>query len=501
VNETLSYDGADHCVSLDVTEGALGRLFVGGLSPSLSTTLTLDMGMGRTEHNATLNVFAGGAWLTVRLVNGTPTDTLRITSYYYNPTLLSTTSDTTNIGFKGGGRFRIAILSNTVSKTNTIYLNDVEKLTTPVYKANSPYSPTAYDPFVNPFICFNFDSIYTGHTAYLQLYSIQQTVPEYGYITSIPNPELTSFGIDGPHKWDTVDTGLSLLDHGTIWADVHYIDDYSPSELAALKALIADGWELGIHFSSSLSNLTLADAITLMNTETDNITAVFGKSPTSFCSLQNGDNTTHADYAYTNLGMVWRNGWNGRGGGLSTIGNLDDRCWNFWSSTSAAGVVIPSFTHELDIAPAIPYSIGTGNFSSFLSNYASRSVQIVGFREYWEMAQNSYHTVISNVLSDPGVSLGFTVANMGGKSRLLVNAPWANVVRDSSGGNVPYVVSGSGIVVEVGAGDYIVAKEVSPSTEGSTSIGRVQVVIIIIGAGGVLAIGVLSALWIVRRRR
>ena len=463
-NETLSYNGTSHCVSLDVTEHPLGKLFVGGLSPSLSTSLTLDMGMGRTNDWATLNVFAGGAYLTIRLVNGTPTDTLRITSYYYNPTLLLANSDTANVGFSGGGRFRITILSNTLSKTNTIYLNDVEKLTTPLYKADPLYSPTVYDPFVNPFICFNFDSIFAGETAHLQLYSIEQTVPEYSYITPISNPRLTSFGIDGPYAWDTVGTGLSLLDHGTIWADTRYVDDYSPSELAALKALIADGWELGIHFPTGLSTLALADAITLMNTETDGIAAVFGKSPTSFCSNANADNTTHADYAYTNLGLVWRNGWNGDGGGLSTIGNLDDTTWNFWSSMSAAGVVIPSFTHELDITPAVNYSVSPGNFSSFLSNCVSRSVKIVGFREYWEIAQNSCHTVISNVLSDPGVSLSFTIiANVGGKSRLFVNAPWANVVRDSSGDNVPYEVSGSGIVVEAGVGEYFV------SNEGSTT--------------------------------
>ena len=270
-NKTLSYNGTSHCVQLDATEGAVGQLFVGGLSPSLSTTITLDMGMGRTEDHATVNVFAGGAWLAIRLSNGTPTDDLVLTSYYYsysNPTLHYATSVTPNVGFSGSGRFEITIVSNCVSKTNTIYLNDVEKLTTP-YTRYKPYELAPfYDPFVNPFIYFEVSSIYSGQTAYLQLYSIEQTVPEYSYVTPISNPRLISFGLDGPHAWDTVDTGLSLLDHGTIWADVKYIDDYSPSELAALKALIADGFELGIHFSTRLSDLPWEDAITLMNTET-----------------------------------------------------------------------------------------------------------------------------------------------------------------------------------------------------------------------------------------
>ena len=199
-----------------------------------------------------------------------------------------------------------------------------------------------------------------------------------------------------------------------------------PSDMAALKALIADGWELGIHYSARLYDLPLADAITLMNAETAEIAAIFGEPPTTWCSLQGADNVTHGEYAYTNFGMVSRTGVNGCGAGLSSIDNLGDNCWTFWSIASAAGIVIPTFSHQLDVTPAINWSISADKFSTYVSNYESKGVHLVGFREYWEKAQNSYHTVISNVVSDPGVSLSFTVANIGGKSRLLVNAPWAN---------------------------------------------------------------------------
>jgi PKD repeat protein len=263
--------------------------------------------------------------------------------------------------------------------------------------------------------------------------------------------------VDGPHPWDTVDYGLSLLDHGTIWADVGDFDVYSPSDMAALKALIADGWELGIHYSARLYDLPLAEAISLMDVETAGITAMFGEPPTTWCSLQGADNVTHAEYAYTNLGMVSRTGVNGCGAGLSSIYNLGDNCWTFWSIASAAGIVIPTFSHQLDVTPAIIWSISADKFSTYVSNYQNSGVDFVGFREYWEKAQNSYHTAISNVISDPGVSLSFTVANISGKSRLLVSAPWATAVRDGSGGSVPFEVSGSGIVVEVEAGNYTVS--------------------------------------------
>lgn len=456
-NVTLGYDAVDRCVSFDGAQGALGRLFVGGLSPSLSTTITLDLGLVRTEHHATVNIFAAGAWLAIRLLDGAPTDDLCITSCYYNPTLHYSSHVAEDTGFNNSGRFEIAIRSNSVTGTNRIYLNGEEILATPFtgYREGAP--TTLYRQFVNPFVFCSFDSIYPGQSAHLQLYSVEQTVPRYSYVTPVSDPGVTSFGVDGPHAWDTVDTGLSLVGGGTIWADPTFIDDYSPSDLAELKALISDGWELGIHYSARLSDMPLDTALELMDNETALVTSMFGQAPTTWCSLQGGDNISHADYAYTELGLLTRNGLNGSGGGLSNIGNLSDSCWGFWSSVSAAGIVIPSFTHELDITPALSYSISPGNFAAFLSNYATSGVRFVGFREYWDKAQNSYYTTISNVISDPGVSLSFTVSNAAGRSRLLVNAPWANVVRDGSGANVTFEASGSGVVIEAGNGRYTVA--------------------------------------------
>ncbi len=459
---SLSYDGTGHRVSLAGTSGASGKLFVGGLAPSLLTTITLDMGMSRTDQRAVLNVYAGGAWLAVRLVDGTSSDGLEMTSKYYtytNPTLHLATSVTEDMGFTDSGRFKIAIVSNTADKTNMIYLNGVKKLTTPYTRFRAVNMTTAYDPFVNPFVYFDFASINSGQTARLHLYSIEQTVPEYSYVTPISDPRLISFGVDGPHPWNTVNDGLALLDGATIWADVTALDDYSAADMAALKALIADGFELGIHFSSRLSDLSMASAISLMDSETARITATFGHAPQSWCSLQGADNISHAEYAFTHLGMVSRNGANGSAAGLNSIGNLGDNCWTFWKAASAAGIVIPSFSHQLDVTPAIDWSISGTNFRTWVANYAGHGVRTAGFREYWQMAQNSYHTSISGIVSEPGVSLSFTVDNMGGRSRLLVNAPWASSVRDGSGAMVAFEAYGSGILIEAEDGDYTVAAE------------------------------------------
>lgn len=453
----LALGCSEGCVWLTSQPGASGKLFVGGLSPSLLTDITIDMEVARTG----VFVFAGGAWLGMRLAEGSPSDSLEMTSYYYpyvdppwNPS--SSFSRTQNTGCVGSGRFRITISSNTPEGTNAIYVNGVKKLTT-AYTRYCPISlSTAYDPFVNPFVHFELGPVPPGQTGRLRLYSIEQTVPEYSYVTPVSNPRVISFGVD-LHPWNTVKNGLSLVDGGTIWADVAALRKYSKADLDALKSLIAGGFELGIHYSARLTDLPLNDSLRLMDDETSQIRDDFGQSPTTWCSLQGADNDTHCNYAYTKLGMVSRNGPNGSAAGLSAIANLGDNCWTFWNTASAAGIVVPSFSHELDVTPAINWSISAANFQTFVSNYHASGLRFVGFRQYWETAQNSYHTAISNVVSDPGSSLSFTVRNMGGKSRLLVNAPWASAVGDGSGRSVPFEVSGSGIVIEVGDGTYTVS--------------------------------------------
>ncbi len=81
-----------------------------------------------------------------------------------------------------------------------IYLNGVKKLTTPYTRYRATNMTTVHDPFVNPFVHFDFASIASGQTARLKLYSIEQTVPEYRYVTPISNPKLISFGVDGPAR-------------------------------------------------------------------------------------------------------------------------------------------------------------------------------------------------------------------------------------------------------------------------------------------------------------
>lgn len=359
-------------------------------------------------------------------------------------------------GLNDDGRFEITIESDGVNRVNNIYLNDIWQFETPFCYNNEKNTVSAYDQYVNPFIRFYLrpavDSLAT-----LRLYEITQSVPKYQYITSIPDSTLISYGLDGPHPYSTISDGVELIKDanytGTIWADVLYISSYSDENLTVLKQLLQDGWELGIHYSASLASKTMADAIILMNDEYEQITEIFGQSPITWCSLANSDNKSHADYAYANLNMIWRNGYNGVHS-ITNVGNLCDSYWNWWDNASRAGITMPSFTHETDITPAITYSISPANFEIYVQNYRQHEMQICGFYHYWTIAQNTNHTIISDLTFEPDNVLSFSVTNIGGNSRLFVAAPFVEMVLDSNGDEVNFTTTEGGIILEVESDDY-----------------------------------------------
>jgi hypothetical protein len=455
VNETISYNTEKKCVRFDATQGAIGKLIVGGLSPCLSTSISLDIEIGGTEQDKELNIVVGNAWLIAKIIRGFPSDTLRIYSYYYNPKLDHVRSDI-DIDANKTNRFMLKIETDSPNRTNSIFINGVKKISSPILWGDSNYSPTEYDPFVNPVVYFYFTKVLPGNSAYLDLFSVTQTVPEYRFITPISNSKIVPFGIDD-FRDEYVHNGLAFMasagQRGTIWADVAFVQQFSEEDFKSLRDLISSGWELGIHYSKSLNTLSWDDAKALMDNEYNTIKNTFQTTPTTWCSLENSDNATHADYAYSHLGMVWRNGKNGVEI-LTNIGNIMEDDWNFWAKSSEAGAVFPVFTHRIDGDSAIKYSISYDHFSSYVKNYIKNGLQIVGFYEYWETVQNSYYTTISNLNFDKNHIVNFTISNMGGKSRLFIAEP--DVVKILNGNNqtVNFDKIDGGIIVQVVSGTY-----------------------------------------------
>lgn len=144
-----------------------------------------------------------------------------------------------------------------------------------------------------------------------------------------------------------------------------------------------------------------------------------GQKPTSWCSMRNRDNIAHAIYAYENFGMFWRNGDSGIHA-EKDIGNLDDDTWAWWEPVSRAGMVYPAFTHELDLEPAIKYSISSSKFRNWVDNYNSNNVSIVSFYEYSQINRNTYEAGF-DILQYTERSVMFNVHTNGSDALVNVN--------------------------------------------------------------------------------
>jgi hypothetical protein len=144
-----------------------------------------------------------------------------------------------------------------------------------------------------------------------------------------------------------------------------------------------------------------------------------GRKPTSWCSMRNRDNITHAIYAYENLGMLWRNGDSGIHA-EKDVGNLDDDTWEWWEPVSGAGMVYPAFTHELDLEPAIKYSISSSKFRNWVDNYNSNNASIVSFYEYSQINRNTYEASF-DILQHTESSVIFNARTNGSDALVNVN--------------------------------------------------------------------------------
>lgn len=461
-NLTLQYDYSAEAVDLNATYQRLGNLFIGGFSTALITNYSLNVTYDRSNQNSVATIELGNCKFAIKQVyissGGALCQKIEITSYYFLPGDLVqyTKKWTSALEYYRTGNVRLSIYQDNINGTNTYYYNDTLAFYAPTYM--SAKNPSAYDTFANPTGVIFLSSPANGEYVDLKIHEIKQTVPAYEYITPISDPKRMSFGVDGPHTYSTVDDGFALMaEHnftGTIWVGFPDLSGYSEENISKLQEMFDNGWELGLHYTGELTDLSMEAAIERMNNEYEQAYEMFGKYPTSFCSLRNADNRSHASYAYSNLGIIWRNGPNGvhiR----ANIGNLMNIMWeDWWEPVSAAGVIFPTFTHELDPDPSIDFSITLTNFTAFLENYETAGVKIGPWYDYWTIAQNTYYSEISDLSMINDSMLSLTLDNVGGKSRLLINADFVEIVLDEDGNEVEFEVTPDGIIIEVDAGDY-----------------------------------------------
>jgi fibronectin type 3 domain-containing protein len=475
---TLGYNSSKRAIEYKTVGSQVGSTFV-GIEPFVNGNISLSLFVSSNSWRSSTYVTGSTFNLQVQtLWDGG----LRVKSIY----MTSAVSESYQYFDVPGSVINGAVptIHVTVSgtaKSLTVYYNDAYKVTTPLASWSVQNLP--YDPLTMPTLRID-NEVGTGATwVSALLYGIKETVSG-GVVTAVPGNDYLSFGIDAP-KVDINSLGTQYMashgHKGVAWVDVEWMEA-QPKQIDYAKALLAQGWELGIHFTTSLSSLSMGEAQLLMKAEYDEVTAIFGVSPTSWCSKYNNDAVEHANYAYTVLGMLWRTGSSGTGY-FANIGNLDDNRWSqYWSKISDAQIVYPSFTHNTDQTVADDYSISYSNFVQWVNNYEGK--HIIGFNEYYHRIANQVNTKISYLNYVEGQTLKFSVQCNEFQSRLVINFANAETAVVLKNGNalvkgVDYTVAdnnrvilyaGSNDVFEIGAQSALGAPENVNAVAGGTQI-------------------------------
>lgn len=381
-NANLTYNNRLKTIDFKRTYTGFGMICIGGMYPTTDENLTIDFGLDGTSTPTTMKLYNTVVEIRVRRLSD---NSYRVYSYwtddngseqnsYYNiPTSLVVNN-----------HIPVSILSDNKNRKNVVMSwNSRYEVTTP-YKQNTIRN-LPYPVMITPLLV---GELYVSGTrnsdwACAHIYSVQQTI-DRRIVTVYPTKDITGFGIDGPQEQYNAKS-VAYMDKyrykGTAWVDP---SDNNPINVNFSKKLLANGWELGIHFSHRLNDLSLNAAERLMDSEYASMTARYGQAPTSWCSLQNADNVTHAAYAYQKYGMLWRNGPAGVHL-ISVIGNMYNNTWPWWSQASANAVVCPVFTHRTDqnSPSTIKYSIDYSKFTKWINNYNDASVKVTGFKKYY----------------------------------------------------------------------------------------------------------------------
>ncbi|TFH04211.1 MAG: hypothetical protein E4H06_03265, partial [Methanosarcina sp.] len=336
-----------------------GALYICNLTPMVKCAYEISMDINADDPQSFVELNSPGSRLVIQEIEG---KTL-LKSYYrdssggtkYKKVILDDASEKAN--FK--------IIFDGYNKTNTIAVNDGTCIVTPFYDLERQKLP--YVDFSNGYIKFTGFVIGKGTFLDVNIYSIDQYA-DRKFITAIGDSTKIPFGLDGP--MNGTEEGIDYLKskgfRGMMWFDKGLLEKSNETRINYLRSLVVnDSWEVGIHYTKELNSLPLDEAYRVMDEEYLYVSEKIGKKPTSWCCLRNRDNITHAIYAYENLGMIWRNGNSGIHAEQS-VGNLDDDTWEWWESASRAGMSYPVFSHQLDVEPAIKYSISRSKFQNWV---------------------------------------------------------------------------------------------------------------------------------------
>jgi hypothetical protein len=396
-----------------------GSLYICNFTPMFKCTYEISIGISTDDPQSHVELYSPGSKLVIYKINNNTV----LRSYFQT---ISGSMKSKEITVSNTDESNLKIIFDGENKTNTIIAEDGTYISTPFYKLDRQKLP--YIDFSNGYI--KFISFINGNGTYIDVnFSSINQKADRKFITPIGDSKMISYGLDGPYPRNETEQGINYLnskgESGTIWFDVGSIAECNQTDLEYLRNLVNnDSWGVGIHFSKELNSLPLDEAYKTIDTEYEYVYEKTGKKPTSWCSLRNEDNITHAIYAYNKYGMYWRNGDSGVEA-EEIIGNLDDDTMPWWELASHAGMTHPVFTHQTDKEPAIKYSIDLSKLKIWVDNCNSNNISIVPFYEYSLINRNSYDAYFDNVSSNGNLT----------KFEAHTNGFWSLVNMNISAGN------------------------------------------------------------------
>jgi len=414
-----------------------GYTFIGGFTPETRTRYNITMGHAITQDSDQLNIQMGGMYV---MLYPMPDGDLRVYNFQgfadgtQNYVYMTVPSESFT------QPYTLTLDYDGVNQTETSTIGSYS-LTSPLYNAGTlPYEQVSSD-----YMELSLSNIGAGESRFsVMLYNITQTAEQTGNITAIGDNSLQPFGFDGPHPWNTVRKGTALITkaggRATIWADTGNIVD-PVQNIQFVQGLLDQGWELGIHYNQTLVTDTEPHMNLSISQQMATISSYFAGNPqpTSWCSLQNADNITDAAIVYQLYpGIIWRNGYMGTQG-VPEIASLDDDSWPVTSIMSARGIVIPSFTHQTDVTPAITYSISPSNFRTWVGNLQANNITISPYIDWYKTAANTHDATFT--LNPSCTALADFTAHTNGYPALVeVNLPYTSSysVKDSTGSFVSF---------------------------------------------------------------
>ncbi len=435
-NISLEYNNQLECIDFAKSTGGVGEVYIGGLYPTTDFNISIVVGMDRDDYRSMTYIHLNQMYVGIERMKN---DDYIVYSYWKNDAeKLESSSFTIPSELVSDNKIQLNFIGNSTSKTNKVKYS--ESLYAETAYENKECRDSPYTFLVTPVLYI--ESYLVGSECTTHIYSISQSIPR-NVVTVFGSNETFPFGLDYPRSYLTQNGTEYMRKYGqvgTVWADVEYLDDSDTVKYT--QKLLNNKWELGIHFSKSLSTLPYEDACDLMDHEYEMITTKIGQSPTSWCSLANNDNISHAVYAYNKYGMLWRNGRSGVSF-ISSVGNIHNGTWDWWKNGSNASVNYPAFTHEIDVEPAIGYSLDYSKFLIFSDKYNQSNMKVRGFYEYYMKNINQKDATVSIIERDDD-HMTFTVDTNGYPCTVNAKNGLESVVTYQNGSELPYTTETDG---------------------------------------------------------